>query len=264
LPHNIYLSFIMESPFQYLNTYYDKIFVLSVEAAAERRALFAERFKGLDYTFFYGADKNKFTIDEMVANGFFSEELTRKHHRFSKTMRVGEIACSWSHKMMYEEMIANNYKRILIFEDDAVPDENMLKEIPSILNEIPADCELLMWGWNKNGKNGIKSDLKKIVYHIQHIIGSLKWDHNTISNLNAKPFSTHLKKAGFHDYTYAYAITLEGAKKLMKMQTPIQYIADNLLAHAATKKIVNGYIASPAIFLHDAMPDGTAKDSFIR
>lgn len=254
----------MDSNFQYLNKYYDKIFVLSVAAATERRALFAERFDGLEYSFFYGADKNKFTIDEMLSNGSFSEELTRKHHRFNKTMRLGEIACSWSHRMMYEEMIANNYSRILIFEDDAVPDENLLKEIPAILNEIPPDCELLMWGWNKNGKNGVKSDLKKFVYHIQHMLGSLKWDHNTISNLNAKPFSPHLKKAGFHDYTYAYALTLEGAKKLMKMQTPIQYIADNLLAHAATKKIVKAYITSPAIFLHDVLPDGTAKDSFIR
>lgn len=254
----------MEAHFQYLNQYYDKIFVLSVEAAAERRALFAKRFSGLDYSFFYGADKNKFTVEELVAKGFFSEELTRKHHRFSKTMRAGEIACSWSHKMMYEEMVAKNYKRILIFEDDAVPDMQMVKEIPAILDEIPANCELLMWGWNKNGKNGVKSDLKKFVYHIQHLLGSLKWDHDTISNLNAKPFSAHLRKAGFHDYTYAYAVTLEGARKLMSMQTPIQYIADNLLAHAATKKIVTAYITSPAVFLHDANADGTPKDSFIR
>lgn len=254
----------MESNFQYLNTYYDKIFVLSVEAAVERRTLFAERFKGLEYTFFYGADKNKFTIEELATKGFFSDELTRKHHRFSKTMRLGEIACSWSHKMMYEEMIVNNYNSILIFEDDAVPDEQMLNEIPAILKEIPGDCELLMWGWNKNGKNGMKSGFKKFVYHIQHFVGRLKWDHNTISNLNAKPFSKHLKKAGFHDYTYAYAISLNGAKKLITMQTPIQYIADNLLAHAATKNIVAAYITSPAVFLHDVLPDGTAKDSFIR
>ena len=62
-------------------------------------------------------------------------------------MKPGEIACAWSHKMMYEEIIAQNYNRVLIFEDDAVPDEKMIKQIPEILKEIPADCELLMWGW---------------------------------------------------------------------------------------------------------------------
>lgn len=254
----------MEQFFSLLNTYYDKIYVLSVASAADRRALFAERFKGLQYTFYYGADKNKFTIEETEAKGLFSESLTREHHRFGKTMKHGEIACSWSHKMMYEDMLAKNYSRILIFEDDAVPDPAMIKQIPAILEEIPAECELLMWGWDKNGKTGIGSRFKQFVYHLQHSIGRLKWDHTIIRHLYARPFSKHLKKAGFHDYTYAYAVNRSGAQKLLNMQTPIQYIADNLLAHAATKGVVNGYITWPQVFLHDSLPDGTHRDSYIR
>jgi len=50
----------------------------------------------------------------------------------------------------------------------------------------------------------------------------------------------------------------------LQLQTPIQYIADNLLAHAITNKIVNGYIVFPAPILHDNLPDGTARDSYIR
>ena len=85
-----------------------------------------------------------------------------------------------------------------------------------------------------------------------------------IRNLYAKPFSQHLKKAGFHDYTYAYAINSSAAKKLLKMQTPVQYIADNLLAHAATNGIVKSYITWPPVFLHDSLPDGKHRDSYIR
>ena len=143
----------MQEYFQQLNNYYDKIYVLSVGSAGGRRELFADRFNGLDYTFFFGADKDKFTIDEVETSGAFSEELTRQHHRFSKTMKHGEIACSWSHRMIYEEVLVNKYNRILIFEDDAVPDNNMVKRIPEVLQEIPDDCELLMWGWSKNGKS---------------------------------------------------------------------------------------------------------------
>ena len=254
----------MQQYFQLLNQYYDKIYVLSVESAAARRKLFAERFKGLEYSFFFGADKNKFSIEEVKQKGIFSEELTRQHHRYSKTMKHGEIACSSSHKMMYEEMLANNFTRILIFEDDAVPDENKMKQIPEILKEIPPDCELLMWGWNKNDVNNTGAILKKFFYHFQHRIGLLKLNHTVIDNLYAKPFSRHLKKAGFHDYTYAYAISKTGAEKLLKMQTPIQYIADNLLAHAATNKILSSYIVWPKAFLHDSLPDGTHRDSYIR
>ncbi len=254
----------MQQYFQLLNQYYDKIYVLSVSSAEERRKLFADRFQGLQYSFYYGADKNKFTIEEIKQKGIFSEELTRHHHRFGKTMKQGEIACSWSHKMMYEEMLTENYYRVLIFEDDAVPDEKMLEHIPAILEEIPKDCELLMWGWDKNGDNHFGSRFKKIIYHFQHAIGRLKWGHQIIRNLYAKPFSHYLKKAGFHDYTYAYAINRTGAEKLINMQTPIQYIADNLLAHASTKEVVNGYIIWPPVFLHDSLPDGTHRDSYIR
>ncbi len=254
----------MQDFFQSLNQYYDKIYVLSIEKAAARRELFARRFMGLNYSFFYGADKNKFTIEETVVKNIFNEQLTRNHHRYGKTMMHGEIACSWSHKMIYEDMLANNYQRVLIFEDDAVPDEKMIRQIPDILKEIPDDCELLMWGWGKNGRAPAGAWFKKIFYHIIHEAGMLKWNHTMIRNIYAKPFSAHLKKAGFHDYTYAYAIHRSGAEKLIRMQTPIQFVADNLLAHAATNEMVNGYITWPAVFLHDSLPDGKQRDSYIR
>jgi glycosyl transferase family 25 len=254
----------MREYFQYLNQYYEKIYVLSVEPAAARRELFAERFKGLDYSFFFGADKNKFSIEEVKEKGVFSEKLTRHHHRYSKTMKHGEIACSWSHKLMYEDMLANNYNRILIFEDDAIPDPVVVKQIPAILQEIPDNCELLMWGWNKNGVTTMFTHFKQFIYQIQHSIGKLKWDDRIISNLYARPYSKYLKKAGFHDYTNAYAINRSGAEKILKMQTPIQYIADNLLAHAAAKEILNCFITWPQVFLNGSLPDGTHRDSYIR
>ena len=166
--------------------------------------------------------------------------------------------------MMYEDMLENNYSRVLIMEDDAVPDPKKIEQIPAILSEIPADCEVLMWGWDKNGESNLLTAFKKIGYNFQHVSGLLKWDHTIIKNLFAKPFSPHLKRAGFHDYTYSYAITKAAAEKLIQMQTPVQYIADNLLAHAITKKVVSGYIVYPPVMLHDNLPDGTARDSYIR
>ena len=254
----------MQEQFQLLNHYYDKVHVLSVHSAEARRKLFAGRFAGLNYSFFYGADKNNFTINELVEKKIYSEVLTKEHHRYTKVMRSGEIACSWSHRMMYEDMLKHNYSRILILEDDAVPNPAMIKLIPNILAEIPGDCELLMWGWDKNGESNLSTSFKKAGYHLQHKFGFLKWSPTMIKNLFAKPFSPHLKKAGFHDYTYAYAITKTAAEKLLQMQTPIQYIADNLLAHAITRNIVTGYIVYPAAILHDNLPDGTARDSYIR
>jgi len=250
--------------FELLNKYYDKIYVLSIESAVTRRELFTEQFKGLNYSFFFGAVKNKFSLEEKKEKGIYNEKLTRHHHRYSKIMNPGEVACSLSHKMIYEDMLANNYNRILIFEDDAVPNLPMVKQIQAILLDIPDDCELLFWGWNKNQASNLFTYFKQIFYHVLHSIGMLKWDHQMINNLFARPFSQYLKKAGFHDQTFAYAINANTARKLLKMQTPIQYIADNLLAHAATKEILKAYITRQQVFLEHKLSDGTPKDSYIR
>ena len=64
-----FITYYMQLHFQYLNDYYDKIYVLSVEAAETRRKAFSARFAGLDYSFFFGADKNKFSIEELIEKG---------------------------------------------------------------------------------------------------------------------------------------------------------------------------------------------------
>lgn len=238
--------------------------MLSVTAASERRARFDQRFAGLHYEYFYGADKDRFTIPELETQLIFNEKKARARHRFGKTLRPGEIACSWSHRMIYEDMLQKGYARVLILEDDAVPDHTALDHLEAALIELPADAELVFWGWGKNGYRGWKGWCKQQLYHMQHALGLLKWNHRIIDNLYARPFSQHLKKAGFHDFTYAYAVSSSAAAALIKMQTPIQYIADNLLAHAATEEKIKAFTAWPKMFLHDEGSGGESNPSYIR
>lgn len=254
----------MKSYWEILNKYYDHIYVISVESAFKRREAFAERFSGLKYEFFYGADKKDFTSQELIEKKIYSDELARKHHRYHKGMMTGEIACAWSHKMIYDDMLKKKFNRVMIFEDDAVPNPAVLEHTEAIISEVPEPCELLMWGWAKNGDAGFGGVVKKTLYHIQHSLGMLKWDHRMIRNMYARPHSLHLRKAGFHDFAHAYAINRSGAEKLLQMQSPLQYIADNLLAYASVKNVVNSYIVYPPAILHDNLPDGTPRDSYIR
>lgn len=250
--------------FEKINHHYDHVYVLSVTAASERRARFDQRFAGLHYEYFYGADKDRFTIPELETQLIFNEKKARARHRFGKTLRPGEIACSWSHRMIYEDMLQKGYARVLILEDDAVPDHTALDHLETALIELPADAELVFWGWGKNGYRGWKGWCKQQLYHMQHALGLLKWNHRIIDNLYARPFSQHLKRAGFHDFTYAYAVSSSAAAALIKMQTPIQYIADNLLAHAATEEKIKAFTAWPKMFLHDEGSGGESNPSYIR
>lgn len=254
----------MQPGFQLLNQYYNHIYVLTLERAKERQQKISESLKGLNYQFWMGKDKAHFNVEELQQQGIYNEAAAKKIHRYNKPMTPGQIGCSWSHRCIYEDIIQNGYKRALIFEDDALPSPEALQHTEQVLNELPAGAELLFWGYGDQYPPGSFSRFKQITYHIQHTLGLLKWNHKMIGNLYPRPFSEHLFTAGFHDFTYAYGVTLAGAEKLLTLQTPIQYIADNLLAWAVTNKWINGYIVRNKMFLHDELPDGTPRDSFIQ
>lgn len=76
----------------------------------------------------------------------------------------------------------------------------------------------------------------------------MKWDYTMVSNMLPKPFSAHLKKAGMHDCTHAYAITLSAAKKLSEQQTPVTHRADDLLSYVSSKGIVQSFVTQPKFF----------------
>jgi glycosyl transferase family 25 len=82
-------------------------------------------------------------------------------------------------------------------------------------------------------------------------------------NLYPKLISNHLSVAGFHDYTDAYAITLPGAKKLLELQSPVSYVADNLLAIASASKKINAFISHPKLFQQLSQGETSTFDSLL-
>jgi glycosyl transferase, family 25 len=254
----------MNAAFDFLNTHYDCIYVLTLQRAKERQQKISQSLSGLRFQFWYGKDKANFTVDELAKAGIYDEAAAKKIHRYHKPMTAGQIGCSWSHRCIYEDVLAKGYERVLIFEDDALPNTEALHLVQEITAELPATAELLFWGYGNQYPPGSFSRFKQFTYHLQHSLGLLKWNHRMINHLYPRPFSKNLFCAGFHDYTYAYALTQAGAQKLLRLQTPIQYIADNLLAWACTNQWVEGYITRQKIFLHDEWPDGTPRDSFIQ
>lgn len=255
---------MMQNFFTYLNEYFDHIYVITIEPAAHRREKLKKSLEGLNYQFLFGADKTNFTLEELKAKAIYDEAAAQHYHRYGKAMKPGEVACAWSHRMVFEDMIARGYEKVLVFEDDVVPCPDAVHLIPEILKTIPDDCEFLYWGWTKNGSLHFKEKCKQFFYHILHSIGLLKWSHRMIRNLFAKPHSRYFKKAGFHEYNIAYSLTKSAAAKLIKLQTPIHFIADNLTAFACTEEILKGYITVPPVFIHEILPDGTHADSYIR
>ena len=246
-----------------LHQYFDKIFVVSVPRFTQRHKRVQQHLQGLSFNFFWGTDKLQLDLNKAKQTGIYNEEKTKQLQRQGKPLNLGELACSLSHRMVYEEMIKHNWQKILILEDDVLPLIDNFSLLPNTLNELPDDWELVYFGYLKHENVTAQLKAKQFFYKIKSKLGLIKWTSKMISNLLPKPYSTHLKKAGFHDCTHAYAITLPAAKKLLAAQTPIIYRADDLLSATILKGELNAFVTNPKFFDQEAFHN-TAITSEIR
>ncbi len=233
--------------FKHLNAYFDAVYVISLERATERHAHVKKELEGLSYQLFYGVDKQNLDVEQLKKQGIYNEEKAIQNHRFTKPLLPGMIGCSWSHRNIYDDIIKNNYANALILEDDILIDDDTVIHFPEMMKELPDDWELVYLGYARHESASLINNLKKTAYHLQRLFGRHKFSHRTIHNLYPSRITNHVYKAGYHDQTHAYAVTRSGAAKLRKLQEPITFIADNLLAYAATNEIIKAYIFKPKL-----------------
>ena len=231
-----------------LQQYFDKIFVVSVPRFTDRHERLKETLAGLPFDYFWGADKLKLDYDTAKTDGTYDEQMAQKLQRQGKALNLGEIACSLSHRNLYAAMIENGWEKVLILEDDVLPNTENLAQLPAALQELPGNWELIYLGYLKHEQVTTGLKVKQFLYKIISAFGLMAWSYKMVSNLLPKPFSAHLKKAGFHDCTHAYAVTLAGAKKLLAAQTPVVYRADDLLSSTIMKGELVALVTEPKFF----------------
>ena len=250
----------MSTAFHQLNQYFDQVYVLTLERAHERQAAIRESLQGLQYRFFFSVDKQSMNVDALIASGQYDPAAARRHHRYGKDLQPGQLGCALGHRMIYEDILQQGYRRVLILEDDVEPVPELELYLAAVLQELPENWDLLYFDYDKHRT---PRPLKQVWYHVQHALGLLKWPHLQIRNLYSRPFSPHLRRAGFHDYTSAYALSALGAKTLLQLQTPVSYVADNLLATAATNGIIRSFISDPRLFHQRSQGNHASESSMV-
>ena len=244
----------MDSNFSILNQYFDKILVLSIPRLKERQALVKQRLQGLEFEFFFGVDKQELT-DTFVARDYhYDKKNSLSISQYFKPMNRGEIACALSHRKIYQAMVDNDWKTVLIFEDDVVVSE-YFDGLPVCLQQLPANWELLYLGYIKNDQVNFAKRIKQGWYQLQARLGLGKMPVSMISKMLPRNYSPSLYKAGFHDCTHAYAISRPAAEKLLKAQTPVIYRADNLLSAMIMKGQLNGFACRHSLFNQEIFTD---------
>jgi glycosyl transferase family 25 len=248
---------IPQSTIQFLESYFDRIFVITIPRLTQRHQIVKEHLKGLHYQLFYGADKNDITQDFIAHN--YNDKKAIALQRYGLGLNKGEIACSLSHRMVYEEIIEKKLERVLVFEDDVIPLSQTIADLPNAINELPENWELFYAGYLGNEVITPTLKRKQLFYKIISTFGLMKWNRKMVTNLLPKPYSAHLKKAGFHNCSHAYALTLTAAVKFMNTQSPVVYRADDVLSYTSMQGIVDAFIATPKFFDQESIHNPSIK-----
>jgi glycosyl transferase, family 25 len=232
----------------FIKNYFDKVFVVSVPRFKERHVQLQQTLEGLNFEFFWGTDKQTLSRDTLTGQKMYDEAAARKNQRQGKALNDGEIACSLSHRSIYAAMVQHNWQRVLVLEDDVLPVFNKLSLLPQAINELPADWGLVYLGYLKHETVTLALRRKQFFYKIISSLGLMRWSYTMVKNMLPRPYSAHLKKAGFHDCTHAYAISLRAAEKMLAAQTPVVYRADDLLSALTLKGQINSFVTEPKFF----------------
>lgn len=246
-----------------LQSHFDKIYVITLERAKDRQERIRERLAGLDFSFFYGVDQRTMTEQSIVTDLLYDDQKSRKLDRYGKGMVLGQVACSLSHRSLYQQILDEGHQRVLIFEDDIVPLEENLSLLPETFGEFPPDWEFIYFGYSKNYPVTAQLKRKHQFYLGLSYLGLIKMTPVMVRNALPKPFSPHLRRAGSHDLTHAFAVTPAACRKLIEAQTPVVFNADTLIAYVVMQGELNAFITDPPFFTQEQFVDKDAK-SYIK
>lgn len=217
--------------FSEINNYFDHVYVLTIVGAEDRQGPLVESLKGLDWEFFYGVNKQDISIEKVIEQGDYDEQRHLEIKRSNRVMNLGEIACAMSHRAICQDVVDNNYERVLILEDDVLPVYQNLSTFIAAADELPADWELLMLGYYGEKTPTLKYKIQTNVYLMYHYLHLFNWHKVSvewIKKLCVAPYKTRLYTMGKLLGGHAYAVSRRGARKFIDYQTPVVIQSDRV------------------------------------
>ena len=245
--------------YEFLNGFFDKIVVISLKRATERHPRIEERLRGLRYEIHWGTDKDEMDLAALERSGAWSPARARQVHRNSKLMAPGHVGCAFSHRAVWQAIVENGWSRTLIFEDDVLPrPEARGPLVEQALGELPSGWDLVYLGYEHGEVTRPWDRVKQASYLAFSALRLIKWTPRQVLGLHPSPFSPHLRRAGKHHGAHAYGVTQRCARILLEAQTPVAWMADQLLLHLAIGRDVEAFLTEPKFFDQDSL-QGTTR-----
>lgn len=227
---------------EYLNTFFDKIYVINLKKDKERRNYINNLFEALDFSFHEGTDGRKLNINELNENGVIDIETYKKERYDGSNPKPGKIGVALSHISICQDIIEKGFKNALVFEDDInIVNEN-LKYLQPSLNSLPKDWEMVYLGYHQNETMPFNFKLKLHTYYpLYNKLIKNKYNLRELECHFPRKFNEYLNFSGRHYGAYAYGLTSSCALKYLKMSTPIIRENDMTWSTLCYKELINAY-----------------------
>lgn len=203
----------------FINKIVDKVYVINLEKDKERLEFISTQLKALNIEF------QRF---EAVDGSSIKNDLRLTTH-CSSNCPDGLKGCAISHRTLWETMIENDYKNILILEDDAILNSNIDSELQLSWNTVPNDFDILYLG--STFYCGDTSLYNQCV--------------TKLTNRKIQQVSDNILKTEGCGGLYGYIISQKGAKNLIK--EPINFHVDDFIGDQVKKHDLNAYAFHPVL-----------------
>ena len=245
-----------------LNDAFDRIYVLSLDRATDRHAHIESELDGVDYHFFKATDKLNLDDEQVIADGVYDDDKHHRRQRSHRSLSLGEVACSLSHRAIYEDAIEQGYESILVLEDDVEFLSGNLPAFAAACAELPEDWEFLLLGYYCERYPGISTTLKRFYYLLCHRLGLFNWDkvnRRYLDYMSMRPYSDHLWSLGKTSGGHAYALTQSTCRKFVAYHDPVYLQADRIFMYYMADHGLNAFALKEQLFI----PSELAQDSSI-
>uniref|UniRef100_A0A1I8BPS8 Glycosyltransferase 25 family member n=1 Tax=Meloidogyne hapla TaxID=6305 RepID=A0A1I8BPS8_MELHA len=170
---------------------FDQIYLINLARRTERLNKMKQvlRLVGMKYKRFEAVDGQNLTKRQLSSLKFLPGYLDPFHKR---PMKLGEIGCFLSHYSVWKDVVVNGYDRAIVLEDDLKFTQNgtlIINQIVQDLMKTRLDWDFIYFGRKKMSQSSSE-------YFV--------------------PGHLHLSTVSYSYWTIGYAISLSGAKKLIK------------------------------------------------